>query len=354
MTPSNQPFYSSPVAVLQASPPSMLFPTLYSRDPVISFPSSLLGQAPQATRVLARPRFKAPLAVKTSRKRSRDDMISEDQGFPSDAFVFGRVGLSPKSLEPVQGEASKSYQPKGLLTNAHSQTFPLAKALIELPHSESPAPPFRTQSRDTESEFQLNRKSQRLDSTSSKSNHLAESEVYLALGSPLKSNQEDPKVDDITILLGVGWTRLSEDLDIQAAARGWAKYIENHYSLSRAVFMLRSKGLGSYLVCTTEGFFLFREDLREGRLVSTDLNMALENLSTSPVRYEGAEVLSPIESPASTPTIHITNLDLAANTVNTSTVSGPLAQAPSGTMMAKLSSKCESESAGQEFAMDLD
>ena len=37
-------------------------------------------------------------------------------------------------------------------------------------------------------------------------------------------------VDDYTLALGIGWTKIaSEDPDTQAAARGWVKYIENHY-----------------------------------------------------------------------------------------------------------------------------
>ncbi|SPQ20595.1 b78babff-9f92-4df4-9b0e-64afb6b0ebed [Thermothielavioides terrestris] len=77
-----------------------------------------------------------------------------------------------------------------------------------------------------------------------------------------------PIVDDFTLHLGIGWSRISDDEPIQAAARGWARFIENHYPVTNARILLKSRGLESYLVETTEGYFLFAENLRQGRLVS--------------------------------------------------------------------------------------
>jgi len=43
------------------------------------------------------------------------------------------------------------------------------------------------------------------------------------------SDPATPAVDDYTLALGIGWTKIaSEDPDTQAAARDWVKYIENH------------------------------------------------------------------------------------------------------------------------------
>ncbi|KAI0484628.1 hypothetical protein GGR56DRAFT_33893 [Xylariaceae sp. FL0804] len=106
-----------------------------------------------------------------------------------------------------------------------------------------------------------------------------------------------PIVDNFTLHLGIGWSRLSEEEHIQAAARGWARYIENHYPVTNARIQLESKGLESYLVEASEGFFLFAEDLRHGQLVSTDVNQALANLKVSPPAFEGIEVMSAAESP---------------------------------------------------------
>ncbi|KAK1999527.1 hypothetical protein LX36DRAFT_474500 [Colletotrichum falcatum] len=113
-------------------------------------------------------------------------------------------------------------------------------------------------------------------------------------------NSAQPVIDQFTLHLGIGWRRISEDQHIQAAARGWARYIENHYPVSSAVIRLESKGLQSYLVEAAEGFFLFAEDLRQGRFVSKDAEGALSNLKCSPPVFAGQETLFATESPAAT------------------------------------------------------
>lgn len=111
-------------------------------------------------------------------------------------------------------------------------------------------------------------------------------------------NMTQPVVDQFTIHLGIGWRRISEDQHIQAAARGWARYIENHYPVSSAVIRLESKGLQSYLVEAAQGFFLFSEDLRQGRFVSKDVGGAMRNLKCSPPAFDSQETLLATESPA--------------------------------------------------------
>jgi len=104
-----------------------------------------------------------------------------------------------------------------------------------------------------------------------------------------------PIVDDFTLHLGIGWSRISDS--IMQAARGWARYIENHYPVTNAKILLESRGLQSYLVECTEGYFLFAENLRQGRLVSTTADRALENLKTSPPIFDGPETMQACEAP---------------------------------------------------------
>ncbi|KAI0376599.1 hypothetical protein F5Y04DRAFT_201289 [Hypomontagnella monticulosa] len=106
-----------------------------------------------------------------------------------------------------------------------------------------------------------------------------------------------PIIDNFTLHLGIGWSRISEDEHIQAAARGWARYIENHFPVTNVQIQLESKGLQSYLVEAAEGFFLFAENLRQGQLVSKNLNQTFANLKMSPPVFEGPEVMSAAESP---------------------------------------------------------
>ncbi|KFY22036.1 hypothetical protein V493_06897 [Pseudogymnoascus sp. VKM F-4281 (FW-2241)] len=113
-----------------------------------------------------------------------------------------------------------------------------------------------------------------------------------------QSPKRGPTVDDYTMHLGIGWSRISNDVDMQAAARGWAKYIENHFHIGNPKILLQSNGLASYLVEATEGWFLFGEDLAQGRLVATSLDRTFENLRTSPPVFDGGEVLVPVAEPA--------------------------------------------------------
>lgn len=106
-----------------------------------------------------------------------------------------------------------------------------------------------------------------------------------------------PVVDDFTMHLGIGWAQLSTDEHIQAAVRGWQRYIENHFPVTDAKIRLQSRGLNAYLVEAREGFFLFAEDLREGRLVSRNPYCALQNLKTTPPVFDGAENMTAAESP---------------------------------------------------------
>lgn len=113
------------------------------------------------------------------------------------------------------------------------------------------------------------------------------------------NTSKQPVIDDFTLHLGIGWRKISEDDHLQAAARGWARYIENHYPLTSVNIRLESRGLQAYLVEAAEGFFLFAEDLKQGRLVSTQAETAFQNLKTSPPSFEGQSSLFANENPQS-------------------------------------------------------
>lgn len=110
-----------------------------------------------------------------------------------------------------------------------------------------------------------------------------------------------PVVDDFTMHLGIGWAQLSMEEHIQAAVRGWQRYIENHFPVTDVKIRLQSRGLNAYLVEAREGFFLFAEDLREGRLVSRNAYCALQNLKSTPPVFDGSENMTAAESPRPQP-----------------------------------------------------
>jgi len=129
-----------------------------------------------------------------------------------------------------------------------------------------------------------------------------ESSTVKAASSPQATIVEP--VDHFSHLLGVGWTRIGSDPDTQAATRGWARYIENHYHLSDVDILLTIKTFeGACLVCARngaqKGYFLFSEDLGQARLVAYNWDICVERLQSSLVRFETEERLMA----ASTPTL---------------------------------------------------
>jgi len=229
-----------------------------------------------------------PISTNPSRKRSRDEIASEDEMdslyFPSQRFNT-RAPISEG--EPIYGEGMILLNPRtGTSVSAESQTGTWYEEKLETDHSDSrPHVPTR--------------KSVRIDSTAPVP-RLDDIAAAIAPSSPPKTTPDQPEIDDFTLALGIGWTRLaSEDPDTQAAARGWARYIENHYSknIHGAEIMSKSKGLNAYLVCCHEGFFLFSDDLSEGRMVARNWETCIHSLRTHPTIYEGLEVLKADRTP---------------------------------------------------------
>lgn len=115
--------------------------------------------------------------------------------------------------------------------------------------------------------------------------------LALGQGTSGGATAQAPVIDNVTLHLGIGWRKLSDDEHIQAAARGWARFIENHYPLSNVSIRLETKALQSYLVEASEGFFLFAEDLRRGRLVSRTTDGVLRNLQCVPPLFDSNDEL---------------------------------------------------------------
>lgn len=200
----------------------------------------------------------------------------------------------PIPEEPIYGEGMVLLNPStGRALAAESQTgtwYEEKAAEEEVKKAQEPKPEYRPT-------MPVSRKSVRL----------SQSSIRAAL-EPLQNGTPDspPKsaphteVDQATIALGVGWTQMSsEDPDLQAAARGWARYLENHYSrhIHGAEILLKNRGLDAYLVGCQEGFFLFTEDLLRGQLVGRSWEICLNNLRCQPIQFEGSEILTAERTP---------------------------------------------------------
>jgi hypothetical protein len=235
-----------------------------------------------------------PISTNPSRKRSRDEtdfnLNLDGSHFPSPQINTP----APILEEPIYGEGMMLINPStGLSVSAESQTGTWYEEKVEVEASPSAQGEDRPK-------MPSSRKSVRLDPAAPAAPRLDDIAAAVAPESPPKSSSSHPTIDDFTYALGIGWTRLaSADPDIQAAARGWVRYLENHYSrhIHGAEILLKSKGLNAYLVGSQEGFYLFGEDLLEGRLVARSWESCLNNLRSHPIAFEREEVLRAERTP---------------------------------------------------------
>jgi hypothetical protein len=346
--------------------------TFYSSSPTLMMPAQhpphfLNGPSPntfinkqpfaQNLNSTAWNQLKTPLLTSNSgsRKRSRDEISSPtDDADHGEYFQFSssRNTLISKPVlqpikEPVFG-AGSTVNADAPFVEATSQTGAWAEEKPIATPNETHAGSF-----ENSTPRLISRKSQRVESVTSISPFDALSGSSLG-NSPPKAGPDAPIVDDFTHLLGIGWKRLSEDADLQSAARGWARYIENHYAISGARLLLRSEGLASYLVAAAEGFFLFHEDLGEGRLVARAEEQALANLSQRPVAFEGWEVLRPVESPKPEVVMAEAGERRMGAPLSGSLSGWAIADGPNVDAMDSQAMAMGPEHAGQEFAMDMD
>ena len=232
-----------------------------------------------------------PVTTNPSRKRSRDETAFESA--EAEGSYFPTLDIPEPILEePIYGEGMTLLNPAtGQVLSAESQTGTwyeekedeeiLAKQAAA---AERPRMP-------------VGRKSVRLSQSSIRA--AFDLPNLSAPASPPKSTPS-AEIDEATIALGIGWTKMSsEDPDLQAAARGWARYLEVHYSaqIHNAEIMLKNRSLDVYLVGCQEGFFLFQEDLLRGQLVARSWEQTLQNLKAQPMQFEGTEVLQAERTP---------------------------------------------------------
>ncbi|KAK7921002.1 hypothetical protein PG985_009024 [Apiospora marii] len=262
--------------------------------PMFPHQPSPLGQAmplKAASSAWAQPPARPSLAQTAGRKRSREEAAInldieeakretiEPVKEPEDEWVYGEGMVLIKS-------------PSTYVANAESQsgTWLEEKAAKDDLRRNEEARSINQQARPS----LRSAKSQRLDMNNT-----------TIPATNLPSNRSNPAhdtvVDSFTLHLGIGGSRISDSEHIQAASRGWARYIENHFPITNVNIQLESKGLQSYLVEASEGYFLFGEDLHQGQLVSRDLNQAFLNLKASPPVFEGTAPMVAAGTPQPTP-----------------------------------------------------
>ncbi|KAL4878690.1 hypothetical protein BJY04DRAFT_195418 [Aspergillus karnatakaensis] len=274
---------------------------------------------------------------KPSRKRSRDDVAAEDNATEQVPKV-SVPPIAPVSQEkPIYGESMTLINPRtGMALSAESQTGTWYEEAIDNAMATA---------KSTTSQTDASRKSQRLDPsapslddiTSSRlERQLLENDIdenRRILNTSSRSNpltHAEPLVDDATRLLGISWQRVQagDDVDMAAAVRGWKKYVDRQFSqyLGDSEILMKNRALNAYLVAArpiipfagpaqVPAFYLFNDDLTQGQLVATSWDSCLRNLRSSPVVFEGTEILNAFDKPLRSVTQHGQNV-LGTNPVD--------------------------------------
>ena len=248
---------------------------------------------------------------KPSRKRSRDDAEFEEAMIAPIEPSAPAPALEPEE-EPIYGEGMVLLNPRtGMGVSAESQTGTWYEEKVE--DSIVAAPPVSSKSNAGLSDIH-GRKSKRLDPSAPGLDDIALSSMHQRLQNTTEddnhriltgnnSTPNEPLVDDATCLLGISWQRVGgDDDDMAPAVRGWEKYINNQYSayLQDCQITMKSRALNAYLVAArpvtfagtaNTAYYLFSEDLDQGRLVGSTWETCVKNLQSSPVLFEGPEVL---------------------------------------------------------------
>jgi hypothetical protein len=288
----DQSFSSSPVLVLPPTQPSF---KMNPNRPAFTSPFTNGNSPLPSTSASSN---LTPISLPPSaagRKRSRDEAASnlEEDYFPVQAPIIEK---EPKNEEEWEyGEGMTLIKPNvGYIMEAESQTGTWAEEKAEEEKAQA-----AQLSSSPERPILRAAKSQRLDLTATPSiaEEVSSDGTFVAAGSPERTSGNEPTVDDFTRHLGIGWSSINADEDIQAAVRGWTKFIENHFPVTDAKIRLQSRGLASYLVEANEGYFLFGEDLKQGRLVSTSLEKTWVNLRGPAPMFDGESVMEAVESP---------------------------------------------------------
>jgi hypothetical protein len=287
------------------------FDRIYASSPVLAMPAQAVHHLPfgnpflaQQNSMLSQPITLPPQLVRTSsvagRKRSRDEAaVNLD---PPEKIVEAPVIIEAEE-EWVYGPGMTLIKKTtGYVADASSQSGTWVEEVAAKEEARKTEEALLVQEQMAQERPSLrSHKSQRLEMPGSSVNgdfSSRHSSPTREAVNPMTASSDSiaqPIVDDFTFHLGIGWSRISEH--VEAAARGWARYIDNHYPVNNAKILLESRGLQSYLVECTEGYFLFAENLRQGRLVSKMAERALQNLKSSPPVFDGPETMEATETP---------------------------------------------------------
>jgi hypothetical protein len=233
------------------------------------------------------------LTANPSRKRSREEFDDLDPASLQGVYDNGTLANMEVIEEPIMGEGMTLIDPQtGRASAAESQTGTWYENQLEEERRAAADAAAALEQEQLDAQGRPS-KTVRLDSPAPGS-ALVDSPTNI-VQQPLAATPA-PAIDSASMMLGIGWKEVASDADMEQAARGWARYIENHYPMLGGVEMLcKSDGHEVFLAKATapqESYWLFKDDLTEGKLVATSQEQCIANLRAVPMAFENDTVLS--------------------------------------------------------------
>ncbi|KKY18266.1 hypothetical protein UCDDS831_g06057 [Diplodia seriata] len=266
----------------------------------------------------------APSNAIAGRKRSLDDADVDEA--PADG---SKIIAKPKP-EPIMGPGMTLIYPgePGFAIAAESQTGTWAETKNEVDEANKPKEKPIAVSRKTQRTTIADRASgsppaavKPVVPSSTTMGVDSSSLAYKATTMPI--DDFGHTIQDLTMALGIGWKEIVFNPEKKDGARGWAKFISRHYPLSCPQVLHESEAHDAFLVHARditddkEKFFLFSQDLRTCRLVSTTLEGVVRNLTQHPIVYESDVVSARDTSPVAMPASNDTDMSIDAPTLQT-------------------------------------
>ena len=135
------------------------------------------------------------------------------------------------------------------------------------------------------------RKSQRKAAIDDESDQLGQ----LIMPHSLREATTEPLIDEATRVLGISWTRMDSTPNLLVSQAAYTKWIQNHYPALRNVTVwFEYQAIPGYLVEATnvysgqKGYYIFSDNLTEGRLVTTEPDQLMPRLKMLPALHLAA------------------------------------------------------------------
>lgn len=323
-------YASSPTVVLPPQPYNFeqRFNTPHYSAHAPSKSSTMPGRVPKYPTPPSLNYQAAPSNAIAGRKRSLEDADVDEA--PEDG---SKVIMKPKP-EPIMGPGMTLIYPgePGFAIAAESQTGTWAETKHEVEEANKPKERPIAVSRKSARTATVDRASGSPPAAAKpvvpSSNIMGVDSSSLAYKATTMSVDNDGHtIQDLTMALGIGWKEIVFNPEKKDGARGWAKFISRHYPLSCPQVLHESEAHDAFLVHARdvaddkEKFFLFSQDLRTCRLVSTSLQGVVRNLTQHPIAYESDVVYArdtsapPTSSPVAIPANNDTEMSIDAPTL---------------------------------------